>query len=109
MYREALRWELGIRTIPFQAEVLLPIVFKEHLLSACYRADLVCFGGILVELKALRAVGGMEEAQVLSYLKASGLQLALLLNFGKPSLEYRRFVWSPRFPNSQRHSNPTRP
>jgi GxxExxY protein len=94
VYPGALRAELGIRGIPFRAEVQLPITFKGRRLATSFRADLVCFDQVIVELKALRSVGGPEEAQVLNYLKASGLSRALLLNFGGPSLEYRRMVWS---------------
>jgi PD-(D/E)XK nuclease superfamily len=65
-------------------------------LATSYRVDLVCYDQVLVELKALRGVAGPEEAQVLNHLKASGLGRALLLNFGSPSLESRRFVWSAR-------------
>lgn len=73
VYQEALRWELGLRGIPFEAEVRLPVTFKGHLLAASYRADLICHGRIVVELKALRLLSRGEDAQVLNYLKASGL------------------------------------
>jgi GxxExxY protein len=95
VYGEALRGELEARGIPFQAEVPFPITFKGRRLRTGFRADLVCYGEVLVELKARRIVAGPEEAQVLNYLKASGLPRGLLLNFGAPSLEYRRLVWSP--------------
>jgi GxxExxY protein len=72
VYREAVRWELGDRHIPFQTEVHLPIQFKGRQLVTGYRADLVCYGQIIVELKALRHISTPEEAQVLNYLKARG-------------------------------------
>jgi GxxExxY protein len=99
VYQEAFRVELGLRGIPFHGEVKLPIMFKGHQLATSYRADLVCCEQILVELKALRSVGGAEEAQILNYLKANGLSRALLLNFGAPSLEFRRLIWSSRQPS----------
>jgi len=95
VYREALRTELGERGISFRAEVPLPITYKGRRLPISFRADLICFDQVLVEHKALRSVGGPEEAQVLNYLRASGLSRALLLNFGAPSLEFRRLIWSP--------------
>jgi GxxExxY protein len=78
--------------IPYQAEVPLPIIFKGRPLQTIYRADVICYREIIVELKALRALGPAEEGQVLNYLKASGLQRALLINFGGRRLEIRRFV-----------------
>ena len=94
VYHEALTLELTDRGIPFQTEVPFSIRYDRRWLTTSYRADLVCCDSIIVELKALHAVGGREYAQVLNYLKASGLHRGLLLNFGAPSLEYRRFVFS---------------
>jgi GxxExxY protein len=94
VYREALERELAARSIQFRAEVHLPVLFKGTRLRISFRADLICFEEVLVELKALGRLTGAEDAQVLNYLKASGLQRALLLNFGAPRLEYRRLVWS---------------
>jgi len=61
-------------------------------LGTPYKADFVCFGNLIVELKALVGVGGTEEAQVIHYLKATGYEKALLLNFGAPRLQYKRLV-----------------
>jgi GxxExxY protein len=61
-------------------------------LSCSYRADFVCFEAIILELKAISQLTGADEAQVINELKATGLTRALLLNFGGPSLEYKRFV-----------------
>ena len=94
VYCEALHCELLARGVPFAAEVALPVLFKGRRLITSYRADLVCYGAVVVELKARRDVGGPEDAQVLNYLKASGLPSGLLLNFGTPRLEYRRYIWS---------------
>lgn len=92
VYREALIVELGKRAIPFQVEVILPVTYQGRLLPVAYRADLVCFGEVVVELKALLETGGREVAQVVNYLKASGLCRGLLLNFGQRRLQYRRFI-----------------
>ncbi len=64
------------------------------MLATSFRTDMICFGEVVVELKVLSSIGGGEAAQVLNSLKASGLSRALRLNFGAPSLEYRRFIWS---------------
>jgi len=76
-------------------EVPFPIRYKGHRLPSLYRADFVCFESIIVEIKSIATKTGLiEQAQMLKYLRTSGLQLGLLLNFGLPSLEYRRFVLS---------------
>ena len=57
-----------------------------------YRADFICFGSVIVELKALRQLTNSEKAQVINYLKGTGRERALLINFGCASLQYKRFV-----------------
>lgn len=94
VYQEALAMEFARRAIPFAREVQLVICYKGQLLGCQYRADFLCYGEIIVELKALPALSGVEEAQVINYLKATGKQRSLLLNFGAPSLEYKRLVWN---------------
>jgi GxxExxY protein len=92
VYQEALCRELRGRGIKFHAEVALPIYFKGERLTTSYRADLICYDRVLIELKALRSIGGAEISQVINYLKASKLTIALLINFGAARLQYRRFV-----------------
>lgn len=92
VYRDALHQLLSERKIPFRAEVQLAIRFRGKWLPTTYRADLVCYGEVLVELKALSRITRVEHAQVLNYLKASGLNRALLMNFGGRRLEIRRLV-----------------
>ena len=92
VYHEALAIEFGLREIPYIHEVDLPIFYKGRPLQKIYRADFVCFTDIVVELKALSAIGGTEKAQVINYLKATNFDRGLLLNFGDASLQYDRFV-----------------
>jgi GxxExxY protein len=92
VYQEALELEMLNRNIPFTREHPLPIYYHGIKLRTSYRADFICYGEIIVELKALSEITGTEISRVLNYLKASGLHKALLLNFGVPSLFYKRFV-----------------
>jgi len=100
VYQHALAIEFADRGISFSNEVQLPVRYKDKILECSYRADFVCFESVIVELKALQAIGGVEEAQVINYLKATVLERALLLNFGRPSLEFKRFVFSPNLRKS---------
>jgi GxxExxY protein len=95
VYHEAFARELTRRGIPFRAEVELPVLYKGERLSTVYRADFVCYDTVVVEIKALAHLTGLEEAQVINYLKATGHTVGLLLNFGARSLEHRRLVLSP--------------
>ena len=93
VYQEATEIELGIRAIPYAAQVDLPIQYKNHVLEKFYTADIVCYGKIIVELKALARMSGQEEAQVINYLKATGMRVGLLINFGEHGrLDWHRFV-----------------
>ena len=93
VYVEALAIEFELRSIPFQREVGMTVSYKGRPLQVSYRADFVCFdGNVIVETKAIAALSGAEEAQVINYLKASCTGTGLLLNFGEKSLNYKRFV-----------------
>ena len=101
VYQEALAIELEGRGVPFVREYPIVIHFKGKPLSSPYRADFVCHGDIIVELKALARMGGLEEAQLLHYLKGTGHEVGLLLNFGAKSLEVRRMSAPARSPSQE--------
>ena len=92
IYCEALAVEFELRSIPFATQVPCQIVYKERRLTGYHRIDFVCFGNVVVEVKASSLVGPTEQAQLLNYLAITGHRLGLLLNFGRPSLEYKRLV-----------------
>ncbi|MHB1426344.1 MAG: GxxExxY protein [Gemmataceae bacterium] len=94
VYQEALALEFAAGGIPFAPQVELPVYYKGQKLTCFYKADFVCYESVILELKALKAITGVEESQLLNYLKATRLERGLLLNFGRPSLEFKRFVFS---------------
>ena len=96
VYQEAMAIELTGRKIPFQRGVPLPVSYKGQQLQCSYRADFVCYANVVVELKAISQLTGADEAQVINEMKATGIQRALLINFGAPSLEYKRRVFNLR-------------
>ncbi|MEP6603912.1 MAG: GxxExxY protein [Spartobacteria bacterium] len=95
VYQTALALEFQERGIPYQAEVPLPIRYKNKLLTCAYRADFVCFESVVVETKAISTLTGADEAQLINELKATGMQRGLLLNLGSASLEHKRLVFGP--------------
>jgi GxxExxY protein len=93
VYQCALALEFQDRQIPFRAEVPLPVRYKGKLLTCGYRADFICFRDFLVETKAIAELTRSDDAQLINELKATGLvERGLLLNFGAPSLQFKRLV-----------------
>ena len=92
VYQEALSIEFKERNIPFEKEKLLEIHYKGNMLSKKYIADFTCFDKIIIELKALSKLTSDHEAQLLNYLKATGFELGLLVNFGTRKLEHKRMI-----------------
>jgi GxxExxY protein len=82
--------ELQIREVPCRSEVIFRIPYKARLLPLHYRADILCFESVIVEVKASSGLGPVDQAQAINYLKVSKLRRALVLNFGIHTLQYRR-------------------
>lgn len=82
-----------MRRIPFCHQVELPVTYKGDLVGV-YKADLVIDAKIIIEIKGISRLNSAHNAQALHYLAATGLELAILINFGMSSLEYRRVVKS---------------
>jgi GxxExxY protein len=94
VYQEAMELELGLRNIPFKRQCPLHLKYKGIVLQKTFIADLIFFDQVLVELKAIDSTGKREEAQVLNYLKATGLRVALLINFGDAGrLDWTRLIY----------------
>ena len=94
IYQEALEEELKLRGIPYQREKTLHVTYKGKVLSKDFRPDFICYDKIIVELKAVDEFVDEHFSQVYNYLKATGLQLGLLINFGEKSLNYKRIPCS---------------
>ena len=92
IYQEALEIEFQSNNIPFEREKRLLINYKGIQLSKEYIADFICYDQIIIETKAVTELKSEHQAQLLNYLKATGKKLGILINFGSPSLEYKRMV-----------------
>ena len=95
VYQDALEIELTDQAIPFVAHPTIRVSYKGRVLSRRYVPDFVCYDQVVVEVKALRGLSSVEQAQLLNYLKATGHSVGLLLNFGTARLEWKRMVSSP--------------
>jgi len=91
VYEAAMVVELEKQGIPFQLQKQFPVIYKGVPVKD-FAADLVIDDKIIVELKAISKLGAIERAQVINYLKATGLKLGLLINFGQTSLQYERLI-----------------
>jgi GxxExxY protein len=91
VYENALAIEFGHSGIPFEQQCVLPVRYRSAIVGE-YCCDLVIEGRLVVELKAMSSLSTTHEAQVLNYLKASGLRVGLLLNFGAPRLGIKRLA-----------------
>jgi GxxExxY protein len=92
VYQEALAIEFEEREIPYISEAQLEVSYKKRTLAKYYESDFICYNKIIVEIKALSELTTNHESQVINYLKATGLKLGILINFGAESLEYRRLI-----------------
>lgn len=82
VYQECLEREFRLRQLPFEAQKELVLSYKGEQLAQTYKPDFICYGKIIVELKAVKEIAPEHKAQLLNYLKATGMELGLLVNFG---------------------------
>jgi GxxExxY protein len=93
VYQDCLEIELGLQSIPFDPQRQIKLEYKGRPLDDWFKPDLVCFDKIIVELKAVKELADEHRAQLLNYLKATGLKVGLLVNFGHyPGLQWERMV-----------------
>ena len=91
VYQSSLAHELMLRKMPFEQFKLLPVTYKGKAVGN-YEADIVENNAIILELKAVHTLHKKHEAQAINYLVATGLELAILLNFGTDSLQHKRLI-----------------
>lgn len=92
VYGDALELELSTRGIPFEREKQIFVEYKGMRLNHKYCADFVCYGDIIVEIKALNELSSAHHSQIINYLKATNNKIGLLINFGEQHLVYKRFA-----------------
>ena len=93
VYQECLEHELSARGIPFKPQTEIQIFYKGVPLRQTYRADIVCYDKIIIELKAVKNLLPEHSAQLQNYLRATGMKLGLLVNFGhSPKVELVRIA-----------------
>lgn len=93
VYKDALEIELALNQIPFQREVKYEVEYKGQILPSYYFADMLIYNKIILEIKSCKGLIDEHIAQTINYLKVSDCKLALLVNFGRNSLEYKRLVY----------------
>jgi len=91
VYEEALAHEFGLRAISFERQKTFSVPYKT-VSAGIYRPDFVVDDKVIVDTKAIRQLTEIEEAQIINYLKVTGLRVGLIINFGARSLEYKRRV-----------------
>jgi GxxExxY protein len=95
VYRDALMIEFRDEDIPAEMEKHLDVYYKGEKLLSTYKTDIICYGQIILELKAIAKLTDADSAQLLHYLKATGIKAGILFNFGKRGkLEWKRFVYT---------------
>ena len=92
VYQDALEVEFRLRNIPYEREKAIQIVYKGEPLGEPYRADFVCYGKVIIELKSVSEILDVHRAQIINYLKATKMKLGFLVNFGEENLKIERIV-----------------
>ena len=93
VYLECLGREFGIQNIPFTAQTALTLEYKGEALKQRYAPDFICYGKIILEIKAVKELADDHRAQTHNYLKATKMRLGLLVNFGHyPKSQYERIA-----------------
>ena len=93
VYQECLEKEFHFRSIPFESQKKLKLTYKGIPLEQIYKPDFICYGSIILEIKAVKETCAAHKAQLGNYLNSTGMKLGLLVNFGAfPKATVERFV-----------------
>lgn len=93
VYTSALELEFRKQNIDYERETEFKIYYKDQLLKPTFRADFIVYESIILEIKATPYIGNPFVTQTINYLKASGLKLGIIINFGEPSLKFKRVLF----------------
>lgn len=104
VYQEALAMEFGLRSIPYQREVHVPVFYKGRKLAQRFRADFLCYDAVVIELKAIPVLTNRDDAQLLNYLKATDRATGILFNFGQRWLQVKQVRPAGREPHELKRS-----
>ena len=99
IYKESLEWELGLKTIDFSSKAELAVFYKGHQLNKRYIPDLLVSAEIVTELKAVKSLTSEHEQQLLNYMHITKKAVGYLINFGPPSVEWKRFILKEYIPS----------
>ena len=94
VYQECLEIEFELQNIPFISKPKLSLYYKKRKLKKHYVPDFIVFGDIVLEIKAQKMLTKDDEAQIINSIKSSHHEIGLLINFGEPSLKFRRFIYT---------------
>jgi GxxExxY protein len=114
LYQEAFEHELTLQRVNFVRQKPHRVAYKDIILRHPYIPDVIIEEKVVVDLKAVREIGIIEEAQMINYLKITNLEVGLIINFGRPSLEWKRLILSEtsdidfKNPRNQRFQNARR-
>jgi GxxExxY protein len=94
VYQESLAIEFAVHGVPHVAQQPLQLRYKGQALNSVYVPDFICFDSVIVEIKSVKELANEHRAQVHNYLRATGMKLGLLVNFGQhPKLQYERIIY----------------
>ena len=93
VYQECLELKFANLNIPYMAQYNIDILYNGMKINQKYRADIICYEKIIIEIKAVKEISEIHIAQLINYLKATGIKLGLLVNFGSyPKAEIKRYI-----------------